>query len=115
MRAVLRQYAALDPRVQVAFRDRNGHISAALNTGLSIATGEFVAFLDQDDELAPDALYRNVALLNREPDADVIYSDEDKIDAHGRRSDPYFKPDWSPELLLSNMYVSHLCVYRRAL
>src|SRR5262249_54870679 len=65
-----------------------------------------------DDELAPDALAHVVHALNQNPELDLIYSDEDKIDAEGRRFDPAFKPEWSPERLLAHNYVCHLCVYR---
>ena len=91
------------------------HVSAASNAALSIATGEFIALLDHDDELAPEALAEVVRYLNAHPDADVIYSDEDKLDEAGRRCEPYFKPDWSPSLFLSYMYTCHLMVVRRSL
>jgi glycosyltransferase involved in cell wall biosynthesis len=71
--------------------------------------------LDHDDELSIDALYENVKLLNKHPEADLIYSDEDKIDIHGNRMEPFFKPDWSPQLLFSFMYIGHLSVYRKKL
>ena len=115
VRRVLDEYAAADLRIKPFFRERNGHIAASSNTALEHATGEFVALLDHDDELTADALFESALAVNRRPDVDVIYSDEDKIDEHGRRSDPYFKPDWSPESLLARNYVSHLGVYRRAL
>ena len=102
-------------KIKVIYREKNGHICEATNTALSLATGEFVAFLDHDDELTPDALLEVVKLLNRYPNADIIYSDEDKIDAMGRISEPSFKPDWSPEYLLSCMYTCHLSVYRKSL
>ena len=111
---VLREYEARDPRIRATFRSENGHISRAMNTALDSARGEFVAFLDHDDLLTPDALYEIAIAINRHPDVEVIYSDEDKIDDTGTRSDPYFKPDWSPESLLSRMYVGHLLVCRRA-
>jgi glycosyltransferase involved in cell wall biosynthesis len=80
-----------------------------------MATGEFVALMDHDDELHDTALYENVRLLNEHPDADLIYSDEDKINENGLRFQPFFKPDWSPDTLLSHMYTGHLSVYRRSL
>lgn len=115
VRRLLGEYAKQDARIKCVFRERNGHISAATNSALRLATGEYIALLDQDDELSPDALFRVVELLNRHPDADLVYSDEDKIDESGRRHDPYFKPSWSPETLLAQMYVGHLAVYRRSL
>ena len=110
----LRQLAD-DPRIKVTFRSANGHICRATNSAADLATGEFVAFMDNDDELAPDALYHYVRRLQVEPDIDVFYSDEDKIDATGRRYDPQFKPDWSPELFLSYNYVNHFTCMRREL
>ncbi len=102
-----------DPRIKLARRTTNGHICAATNTAADLATGEFVCLLDHDDELAPHALFAVADRLQRRPDADLIYSDEDKVDAAGRRYDPQFKPDWSPELLLSYNYVNHFTVIRR--
>jgi O-antigen biosynthesis protein len=113
VRAIIEEYAAVDPRIKPLFRAENGHISASSNSALSIATGEFVVLFDHDDALSPDALFENALVINHRPDVDVIYSDEDKIDEDGRRSLPYFKPDWSPESLLSRNYISHLGVYRR--
>ena len=113
-RGVLRLYSN-DPRVRLVTLDQSQHVSAASNAALSLATGEYVALLDHDDELAPEALAEVVRYLNAHPDADVIYSDEDKLDETGVRCDPYFKPDWSPELFLSYMYTCHLMVVRRQL
>ena len=114
-RAMLERYASEDPRIKVVFRETNGHISAASNSALDLATGDWIALLDHDDELTEDALYWMAASLEADPDADILYSDEDKIDEEGRVSDPYFKPDWSPELFLSQNMVNHLGVYRRVL
>jgi GT2 family glycosyltransferase len=113
-REVLRRYAG-DSRIKITRLDRNQHISAASNAALATATGEFVAMLDHDDELAPEALLEVARTLNARPDADFVYSDEDKLDVSGARCDPYFKPDWSPELFRSFMYTNHLMVLRRAL
>ncbi|HUG35593.1 MAG TPA: glycosyltransferase family 2 protein [Candidatus Limnocylindrales bacterium] len=115
VRAVLEEYAARDPRVRVVFRPARGHISAATNAALALATGDFVALLDHDDEIAPTALHENARLLERHPDADMIYSDEDKLSPAGVRLHPHFKPDWSPELFASVMYTCHLGVYRTSL
>ncbi|HTK78629.1 MAG TPA: glycosyltransferase [Gemmataceae bacterium] len=104
-----------DPRIKVAFRPENGHICRATNTAADLASGEFVAFMDNDDALAPDALFHYARLLQDHPDADLIYSDEDKIDADDRRYDPQLKPDWSPEMFLSYNYVNHLTCLRRSL
>ncbi|EIA6621691.1 glycosyltransferase [Enterococcus faecalis] len=115
VKKILTEYQQLDERIQVVFREQNGHISEATNSALSIATGEFVALLDNDDELAINAFYEVVKVLNENPELDLIYSDEDKIDMDGNRSDPAFKPDWSPDLLLGTNYISHLGVYRRSI
>lgn len=111
----LRAAAAADPRIRVTFRERNGHIAAASASALELAEGAFVALLDHDDELAPQALALVAAEINAHPQADLLYSDEDKLDADGRRCEPYFKPDWNPDLLLGQNYVNHLTVYRRDL
>jgi glycosyltransferase involved in cell wall biosynthesis len=108
---LLQRYASRDSKIKIHRRAMNGHISATSNDALAIATGDYVALLDHDDELAPAALYFVAHELNRAPDAQLIYSDEDKLDARGRRSDPYFKPDWNPDLFSSQNYVSHLGVY----
>ncbi len=112
---VLRDYQARDERIQVAFRPTNGHIVAASNTALVLASGEFVVLLDHDDRLAPHALFAVAQALQERPSAQILYSDEDKLDDAGQRCEPYFKPDWSPDLLYSQNYISHLGVYRRDL
>lgn len=111
VRPVLDDYAARDPRVRVVHRAFNGHISAASNSALALASGDFVALLDHDDELHPLALFQMARALDAHPQWRLIYSDEDKLDAEGRRYDPYMKPDWNYDLLLSHNCVSHLGVY----
>ncbi len=115
VRAVLEEYRAADSRVKVIYRKTNGHIAAASNSALALASGEFIALLDHDDELTPDALFEVAQFLQSHPDADMIYSDEDKISTAGVRHTPLFKPDWSPDTFLSQMYTCHLGVYRTAL
>lgn len=115
VRAVLEEAAAADPRIKVRYRSENGHISAASNSALDLVAGEFVGLLDHDDELAPDALFEVAAALDARPQTDLIYSDEDKIDEDGRRHHPYFKPDWMPDLITGQNFVSHLSVYRTSL
>ncbi len=112
---LLKQWEKSDPRIKVKFLSQNLGISGASNEALAMAEGEFVALLDHDDELAPEALYENVKLLNEHPEADMIYSDEDKLSPNGQRCDSYFKPDWSPDLMMSCMYTCHFGVYRKNL
>lgn len=109
------EHLPADPRVKRVRRPSNGHISAASNSAAELATGEFVALMDNDDALEPHALFEIVRLLQQHRDADIVYSDEDKIDADGRRYDPQFKPDWSPEMLLAYNYFNHLTCIRRSL
>jgi len=112
---MLREYAALDRRIKTVTRKVNGHVSAATNSALELATGEFVALLDHDDVLSERALYEVAAELNAHTDAQIVYSDSDYIDDAGRRSYPYFKTDWDPDLMLGHNLVSHIGVYRRSL
>jgi glycosyltransferase involved in cell wall biosynthesis len=108
----LQRCARRDKRIKVMRRTENGHISAASNDALHLATGDFVALLDHDDELAPTALYFVALALNKNPDLQLLYSDEDKLDAQNRRFEPYFKSDWNPELFLAQNFISHLGIYR---
>ena len=112
---ILQAAAAEDPRIRIVRRDTNGHISAASNSALALATGDFVALMDHDDVLAEHALYEIAAEIEAHPDAELIYSDEDKIDETGHRFDPHFKTAWNPELLLGQNMVKHLLVLRRSL
>jgi GT2 family glycosyltransferase len=112
---LLQQAAAMDSRIKWMRRERNGNISAASNSALMLATGEFVALMDHDDLLPQHALYEIVVALNKDPTLDIIYSDEDQIDKNGRRSHPYFKTDWNIDLFLGHNMISHLGVYRRTL
>jgi GT2 family glycosyltransferase len=113
VRPLLEAYVRRDGRIKVTFRGFTGHISMASNAALSLATGDFIALLDHDDLLAPHALYWIAVEIERNPDAQIVYSDEDKIDEDGERFTPYCKPDWNPQLGLSQNFVSHLGVYRR--
>lgn len=114
VRQTIEAYARRDPRVKFVTREKNGHISAASNSALSLATGEFVALLDQDDLLADYALAAIAKAIEATPDAGLIYSDEDKINDSGQRFDPHFKPDWNAFLLRSQNYICHLTVIRRS-
>lgn len=112
---ILKEYSARDARIKVIYRPENGHIVRCSNTAIDSATGEFVALLDHDDLITPDALYEAVLLLNLHPEVDMIYSDEDHIDEQNRFSNPCFKSGWCPESLLSKIYTSHLSFYRRSI
>lgn len=114
VRELLRAYAD-DTRIRVVFRETNGHISAASNSALALASGEYIALLDHDDLLPEHALFTVAQAINAHPEADLFYSDEDKLDSHGQRYDPYFKPDWNRALFLGQNMISHLGVYRRSL
>ncbi|MCG8526029.1 MAG: glycosyltransferase [Opitutales bacterium] len=115
VREILEKYEKSDERIKVVYREENGHISATTNSALDVATGEFCALLDHDDALPPHAFYYVVKEINEHPDADLIFSDEDKIDADGKRFDPYFKSDWNPDLFLSHNCISHLGVYKTSI
>jgi glycosyltransferase involved in cell wall biosynthesis len=111
-RAVLAEYAALDSRIKVVFRPQNGHIAAASNSALELASGSWVALMDHDDLIPEHALFWLADAIDRHPDACLIYSDEDKIDSQGVRSAPYFKPDWNLDLFRSQNMFSHLGAFR---
>ncbi|HEX6124635.1 MAG TPA: glycosyltransferase [Pyrinomonadaceae bacterium] len=115
IRPLLTEYARRDERIKVSFRTENGHISAASNSAVGLATGEFVVLLDHDDELSEDALFWVASEINSFPETAMIYSDEDLMDEGGRRYDPKFKPDFSRDLLYSTNLVTHLSGYRTAL
>lgn len=104
-----------EPRIKVKHLRENVGIAAATNAALGLATGTFIGLLDHDDELAPHALFAVVRAINTAPDVDMLYTDEDKMTEDGKRFGPFFKPDWSPEFMLSCMYMCHFGVYRRAL
>jgi O-antigen biosynthesis protein len=112
---VLKDYSSKDRRIQFVRMAQRGHVAGATNAAVNMARGEFLAFLDHDDELIPTALLEVVELLQDAPDTDVIYSDHDIVGGDGLLRAPNFKPAWSPELLLSYMYFGHLKVYRTAL
>jgi glycosyltransferase involved in cell wall biosynthesis len=115
IRRLLENYTSKDSRIKVAFRDKNGHISEASNTALSMANGEWIAFMDHDDLLAENALSEVACAINENPQVLLIYSDEDKIGERGDRFEPHFKSDWNPDLLLSQNYISHLTAIKSEL
>lgn len=113
--ALIERFCRQDARIKFTLRPERGHISAASNTCLEMADGEFIALLDHDDLLAPHALYMAAQTLNYRPDLSLIYSDEDKINSNGVRSWPHFKPDWNTDLMRSQNAISHLGIYRTAI
>ncbi|MEP7071650.1 MAG: glycosyltransferase [Verrucomicrobiota bacterium] len=110
----LQRWAQRDPRIRVESLTENLGVSENTNRALRMATGQFIALVDHDDLLAPSALYRVAEAICAHPGADVFYTDEDRFTAERIRARPFFKPEWSPELLQSFMYLGHLGVYRRS-
>lgn len=110
----LKEYEKND-KVKVVYRKENGMISKASNSALSIAKGEFIVLLDNDDLIEKDALYYIVEVLNKDKFIDMIYTDEDKLDFNGRKMEPHFKPDYSPDTLMSVNYICHLCCMRKSI
>jgi glycosyltransferase involved in cell wall biosynthesis len=118
VREILEEYKARFPnKIKLHYSDKNQHISATSNLALDLAEGEFIALLDHDDLLTKDALFEVVKLINNSTeDIDLIYSDEDKLDdITGCYDEPFFKPDWSPEILHGQMYIGHLGIYRKSI
>lgn len=112
-RPALESFSQRDSRIHIGFQTHGG-ISSALNAALVRAKGDWIALLDHDDLLEPDALFRTMELLQNDREADVIYSDEDKI-VDGKLAGPMLKPDWSPEFFLTHDYIGHFVVLRRHL
>ena len=113
VRRTIESYVASDSRIKATFREKNGHISAASNSAFELATGEYIALLDHDDSIPDHALARVAIAISENPQAKLIYSDEDKIDEEGIRHDPHFKTDWNYDLFLGCNMISHLGVYER--
>jgi GT2 family glycosyltransferase len=112
---LIAEYAQRDPRIRVRRLERNQGIAGNTNAAAELATGEFLLFFDHDDTIEPDTLFEVARALQADPTLDILYFDEDKLAADGaRREEPFFKPDWSPELLLSVNYLTH-CALRRSL
>ena len=109
----LRWWEKSDERIRLQRLEQNLGISENSNCALANATGDFIALVDHDDLLAPFALYQLAAAIGRDPEVDIFYSDEDRLNEAGVRARPFFKPEWSPELLYSCMYLGHLTAYRR--
>ena len=112
VREVIEEYKKKYANIKVVYRTENGHISKASNSAIELAEGEYTLLFDQDDELKENALFEIVKLINQKPHADLIYSDEDKIDENNVHSAPHFKPDWCPDSLLSRNYICHVSVFK---
>lgn len=115
VRECLENLSVEDGRIKVALREENGGISAATNSALELAGGDYIVFLDHDDVLSAHALATMAGYINRHPDSDIFYSDEDKLDQNGRRYGHFFKPDWNPERLYGQNYLNHLTVIRASM
>ncbi|MFS0710746.1 glycosyltransferase [Brevundimonas phoenicis] len=111
----LSRLEGLDSRIHILRAGTNLGISGATNLGVASAEGDVIVFVDHDDLLTPDCLGEIALYYAKHPEADIVYSDDDKIDDQGRRFAPQFKPEWSPSLLLSFMYISHTFTVRRSL
>ncbi|HXP51182.1 MAG TPA: glycosyltransferase family 2 protein [Bacteroidia bacterium] len=112
VKITLDEYVRKDKRIKVNYRKVNGHISEASNSAIEIATGEFIALMDQDDELAEHALFMVAYTIANNPDACLIYSDEDKMDMTDTRNTPYFKSNWNKDLFYGHNMLCHLDVYK---
>ena len=115
VRQILERYRCGDERIRVVYRESTGHISRASNSAIAIARGTYVALLDHDDVLAEHALAYVALAAAKHPEAQILYSDEDKLSPQGLRVEPHFKSDWNPDLFYSQNYVCHLSVFRRDL
>jgi glycosyltransferase involved in cell wall biosynthesis len=113
VRNILHEYIDKDSRIHVKYLPHNLGISGNLNEALSFANGDYITFVDHDDELPDTALFQITKVINDNPDVEIIYSDDDKIDENGTHYDFQYKPDWNPELLLSYCYISHIKVYKQ--
>ncbi|MBO7515210.1 MAG: glycosyltransferase, partial [Lachnospiraceae bacterium] len=103
-------------RIRVVMLKKNLGIAGNTNAAISRATGAYIALLDHDDVLAPNALYEYVKLLNEDPSVDMFYSDEDKIDESGKKHfDPNFKPDYNTDLFMTNNYICHFFMVKKAI
>nr|WP_246462576.1 glycosyltransferase [Pelagicoccus albus] len=115
VRSLLKSLANEDSRIKIVFRKSNGHISAASNSALELADGDLIGFIDQDDMLADHALAKVALALQSSEGTEIVYSNEDKIDLDGKRSSPYFKPDWDSEFFACQNFIGHLCFIRSSL
>ena len=111
----LEEYEKKDKRVRVVYRKENGHISKATNSALEIATGEYIALMDDDDLLTKDALYKVALAINENKRLEFIYSDEDKLDMKGNFCEPHFKTDFAETSFYGGNYICHFTVIKKSL
>ncbi len=114
VKQLIKEYVSRDGRIKACFLEENKGISIASNEGAAMATGQYIGFLDHDDELSLNALYEMARSINAH-DPDIIYSDEDLINRESRYLDYFFKPDYNAELLLSHNYITHFMITKRSL
>ena len=115
LRTLLEYEALKDQRIKIQLNEVNQGIAITTNDALAMATGDYIALLDHDDEITVDALYYSARAINQTPDAGLLYSDEDKMDMEGGRLEPFFKPDYSPDLLHTNNYICHFTVIKKSI
>ncbi|MEW8644976.1 MAG: glycosyltransferase [Candidatus Thiodiazotropha endolucinida] len=115
IKRVLDEYMRRYKRIKVIYREENGHISNATNSAFSMASGDYIALMDHDDQLADFALYFVAQEIILNPHAEIVYSDEDKLNNEEVRFDHYFKPDFNPDLMRSHNMICHFGVYKRSL
>lgn len=115
IKSMLEQFEAEDERIKVVHNEKQLHISENTNEAIKIASGDYIAFADHDDLLTPNALFENILLINKHPDAEVIYSDEDKVDEEGQYVQPHFKSDFNIDMLCSVNYICHFTVVKRSI
>ncbi len=111
---ILKEYEQNHENIKIVYRKKNGHISEASNSALSLTSGEFIAFLDHDDKLAPNALYEMVKKINTNKKLKLIYSDEDKINDKSIRFAPHFKSGWNRDMFYSHNYICHLVLLKKS-
>ena len=109
----LEKYYEKNKKIKYNFLGKNEGISENTNEAIKMATGDYVGFLDHDDILSEEALFQVVKVINQDLKTDFIYTDEDKIDENYERFEPYFKPDYSPETLECNNYITHFVVVKK--
>lgn len=115
MSKAVKKYVSDNPKIKFKSLMKNCGIAQASNVGLEMASGEYIGFLDHDDLLTPKTLLEIVEYINRDPEVDLIYTDEDKVNSEGRFLGPFYKPDWNYPMLLSQMYTCHFSIYRKSI